>query len=442
MNGFQFLLRELLPADPESHGELEIRVGNVVLTRLIRSGVDSEDVALRIPVAPVAYWVADNWWRLRWEPISPAPSESWRMAHEMTAIGHGHAWPRVTIWGDRDRVMLVARADPHGVVGPVRFLTNAVLFVPAVDFESAVDALLERACSIASTRDRKPLQALVTALSNERVDTEVARWRRLEAVCGYDTDKAPDILIDQLFTFERQYAPADVEEAVAAAPGKNTANTLSTAIEAAMSGEVVDFSSVLDTTRPLLKAPGGLEPWVAAEAAANAVRHSASRPAAPLLNRALADLVGISPRSFSSRRGNHESPYALRLTCGSSRTTVLLTAKWSQSRRFQLARAIGDAVWSNGSSLGVISSLGSARQKFQRAFAAALLCPAQGLQEFFGTDDPTDADITAAAVHYHVSEKTVRSVLVNKHLMERRRLGQPLNDPFDPSSLDEVADAA
>jgi Zn-dependent peptidase ImmA (M78 family) len=89
-----------------------------------------------------------------------------------------------------------------------------------------------------------------------------------------------------------------------------------------------------------------------------------------------------------------------------------------------------------------MSNVATARQKFQRAFAAALLCPEEGLVEFLGTTEPTDSDIAAAARHFHVNEKTVRSVLVNKHLMERRRLGQPLNDPLDASRVDELADAA
>ena len=141
MTHFQIALEELPPPNPDGIAGLLMRVGDTVLTSVVRSG-SAKDASLRIPAGPLAFWVAENWWRLRWEPKATPPLDAWRMSHEMPAIGHGHAWPRVTIWGDRDRVMLVSRADPPGLVGPVRFTTNAVTFVPAAEFETALDEYL------------------------------------------------------------------------------------------------------------------------------------------------------------------------------------------------------------------------------------------------------------------------------------------------------------
>ncbi len=441
MNTLQLVLRPCPQPNPDGIAEFEMAVGTTLLTRLIRPKTNGTVNSVRIPAAPMGFWIADNWWRLRWEPKSGVPSDSWRMAHEMNAIGHGHAWPPVTIWGDRDRVMLVSRADPSGTAGPVRFLANAVTFVPGSDFEAAMDQLLEETVSAAPTTDQIALKAVMEALRLERSNPEHATWRRIEAVCGYGPDEAPETLITQILDLEAQYAPADVEEAVAAAPGDDTATTLSTSINQAASGATVDFATAvrLATSNPAL--PNRFEPWVMAEAAANALRQGVGQPTRPLLNARLAELGGISARHL----GNHQpagSPYAIRLGGKDRRQTILLTARWSHDRRFQFARAIGDAIWSNNSSLGTISSIATSRQKFQRAFAAALLCPESGLTEFLDTTNPTDSDITEAARRFHVNEKTVRSVLVNKHLMERRRLGEPLSDPLDSSRLEELADAA
>src|SRR5437868_12140960 len=50
---------------------------------------------------PLAQWLAACWWRLCWEPASDhAPRASWRMAHHMTAAGHGFVWPRVVFAPD------------------------------------------------------------------------------------------------------------------------------------------------------------------------------------------------------------------------------------------------------------------------------------------------------------------------------------------------------
>ncbi len=179
-----------------------------------------------------------------------------------------------------------------------------------------------------------------------------------------------------------------------------------------------------------------------AEAAAQALRGKLGQGLKPLLRKALADLLGMSASQLDQQSAARPAAYALRLAPEGKPQTLLLTAKWSHDRRFQAARALGDAIWSEGSALGVVSTLGSARQKFQRAFAAALLCPEQGLVEFLGNADPSDGDITEAARHFHVSETTVRSVLVNKHIIDRHRLGRPLVDPQGPLSLDALADAA
>lgn len=440
MSVFSISLHSYADPNPDGICRAELRVGDVVLTRLVRAG--SEDTAINIPIAPLAYWFAENWWRLRWEPRPQKQTNSWRMAHEMSAIGYGHAWPRVTIWGDRERVMLLARAEAPGIAAPVRFLTNAVLFTQGTDFERTTDAFFEQATDATPPNEALGLRNLVAALNQERQDIELSRWRRLEAVSGFDADKAPESLISALCELETRYLSEDVEEAVAAAPGPTSAQKLECTLEAAKQAAPVQFDRSLYASRSNLKSTDRLQPWMIAESTARELRRDLNLGVRPLLNRSLGEVAGVSERFLGNHPGMPQHPYALRLSPSDSQSTVLLTARWSHDRRFQMARAIGDAIWSGASELGAISSLSSSRQKFQRSFAAALLCPAEGLREYLGAQDPEDADIAAAARHFHVNEKTVRTVLVNKRLMERQRLGQPLSDPFDPSRLDEIADAA
>lgn len=114
MTSISLSLQTCPPPNPDGISELAMAVGDALLTQLIRPDAPGTVTSVRVPAAPLGFWIADHWWRLRWEPKPVRPSDAWRMAHDMTAIGHGHAWPKVTIWGDRDRVMLVSRADPPG----------------------------------------------------------------------------------------------------------------------------------------------------------------------------------------------------------------------------------------------------------------------------------------------------------------------------------------
>ena len=99
---------------------------------------------------------------------------------------------------------------------------------------------------------------------------------------------------------------------------------------------------------------------------------------------------------------------------------ITLRSKWQEGRRFELCRALGDTLWASADILGPLAKTSTVRQKFQRAFAQSLLCPFEELQEVLDTDCPDD-DIAAAARHFHVAERVVQTVLVNKQVVERGR---------------------
>jgi hypothetical protein len=426
---------------------LSIRAGNVALTRLRRATDADESDYLEVPAASLAFWLLDHWWRLRWESIPPGGiNPTWRIAHELASIGGGFAWPRITIWGEGPRVGLISRSDPQGVMGPVRFLTDALVFVEATTFETAIDRFVEMAGEQASAAERDALTQIMAAVQSERADPEIAAWRRLEAMAGFDPDAAPSSLMDALGLMEADYPSSDVEEVVSAAPGAEAAATFRRIIDETPASAYADVAfdpAVRIGVRELGDRTS--EPWQLAENAAAMIRNDAGVGSKPLRNRWLGELTGVMDKVFRTREpaGNHDLPYGLRLAHSSGgQAQVLLRSKWSRDRRFELARGLGDAIWTSSSPLGPTSRSGNTRQKFQRAFAASLLCPADALVGFLGTDRPSDTDISAAASHFHVSERAVRSVLVNKHVLARHRLALPVSDLRDDRPIEELAEAA
>ena len=105
---------------------------------------------------------------------------------------------------------------------------------------------------------------------------------------------------------------------------------------------------------------------------------------------------------------------------------VALRSRWSGDRRFELSRALGDVIWTSDA-LGPLARSKTERQKFQRAFAQSLLCPFEDLISYINTDHPTDEDFSAAAKHFHVSEKVIQTTLVNKRIIHR----DPLEDQVE-----------
>jgi len=446
MTDLSIRLRPAQSATSDAPGAMAIDATGLVLTRLQRPDANEADDFVHVPLTRFGFWLADNWWRLRYETAPRGEAKpDWRLAHEISSIGGGFAWPRVAIWGEGQRIVLTSRADPPGVVGPVRFLTDAIVFVGADDFEGAADGAMEQIQQQAASGEAPALRALVDALDEERADPGTAQWRRLEAIAGFDCDEAPDDLMARLAGLQERYGVEDIEEAVAAHPGIDTTRLLQETIDAGSSvHDIADFSGAMKLAG---RQHDGLarEPWQRAEQCARGIREAFGHRDGPLRNSLLADLLGIQATALKPRgpgQGN-ALPYGLRLKSGDrGRQHLLIGSRRGAARRFEAARCLGDAIWSESSRLGPISFARTARQKFQNAFAASLLCPAASVIAYVGSENPADDDISAAAQYFHVSEKVVRTILVNKYVMDRGRLSVPLQELGQVISDDQILDAA
>lgn len=426
MSDFEIDVRSASDAawnDPQS---VSLRADQICFTQLLREGRNTPDDYLHAPPIQLAFWLIDNWWRLRWEPVvSEKVMPQWRLAHELSAIGGGYVWPRLRIWGEGVRVGLSSRSDPAGMSLPVRYITNALVFVSADQFEKAVDLFLQKAVG-ARSGDHGALQSQLTALQRERNDEDISAWRRLEAQLGFDPDKAPEQLIETLTGYMGKYGRSGVEEAVVAVQGTAAVETLQEEISIARQSRLTcDLQEAVSAAGIIRKGPE-VPPWEAAEAAAARLRQASGTHAGPLRNRRLADLLKVSKEAFRTREtATAKLLYGLRLRDGKQdRNVVALRARWAHDRRFELCRALGDAIWSESDSLGPLTNAKTARQKFQRAFAQSLLCPFEDLQTYMNTDNPTEDDVSAAARHFHVSERVIQTVFVNKHIIDRQQFGE------------------
>jgi hypothetical protein len=457
--------------------EIAIRADGVTLTRLMRPNDPTASDYLVAPPVQLAFWIIDHWWRLRWECLPVAGlSSDWRLSHDLSSIGGGFAWPRLTLWGEEERVGLFVQSDPVGVVGPVRYLVDShVLFVPAKDFEQELDDFLSNALDshVDDKADRAALRSALTSLLAERGDTALADWRRLEARLGYDPDEAPNRTMDDLATLAESYGLGGIEEAAAAAPGADAGEIVRQAIEAALASQIeCDFGTALSkgplsllktasgqtATLPVINGGTGADPvdhvpryptvrseppWKAAEQAANWMRIGLGVGGGPLRNKRLAELLGTRKEAFDPipKLGVATRPYGIRLKSESStRDRIALRSRWPQARRFEMARALGDAIWADHDKLGPLAASNTSRQKFQRAFAQSLLCPFDDLMAYMGAERPGASDVEAAARHFHVSERVVRTVLVNKGVLAQANLSGHEQASAQPHQFAEAVD--
>jgi len=88
------------------------------------------------------------------------------------------------------------------------------------------------------------------------------------------------------------------------------------------------------------------------------------------------------------------------------------------AKRFELARLLGDYLLTENTDKQWLTStdLFTSRQKYQRAFAAELLCPINALQEYL-KNDYSESAIDDATEHFQVSQTTVNMLLRNNGLI-------------------------
>ncbi len=424
MTAFSIDVRTNTAAVDNAHS-IAIRAGNIVFSKLLRPGLEHADEFLSAPPAALAFWLVDNWWRLRYECIPPkGPTDEWLLAHDMAAVGGGYVWPNLSIWGEGDRVAFASRSDPPGVVGPVRYITDALLYLSGAKYEAGAEKfiafILQSKPAFAS--DREALKAQWAALSLERQDPEVCAWRRLEAELGFDSDSAPEELMLALASLAERYGKEGIEEAAQAAPGLNAEKVLRNEITAAQqSGWECDFTAAVSAAKDFNR-DVSQPPWKAAEDSAQRVRMEMGVSIGQVSDNLLSELAGISEKALRPPIQQQSGLiYGLRLrNAQGSRNRVAFRNRAHTGRRFELCRAVGDAIWSKGDSLGPLARSKTARQKFQRAFAQSLLCPFDELMGMIDTSDPTDEDINTAAQYFGVAEMVVRTTLVNKNILERQ----------------------
>ena len=397
--------------------KISLRVGERVISRIADTEKQTVRDYFRASSTGLALWLADNWWRLRWETISDFrfPSVDWRLRHELNSASGGSLWPPVMIFSVGDRIAFAPSIGKNIVGGPQSYFDFKVGMVAAHEYVPELDRFFEDVlCNCAMTMDGKALAILLKQIAIERQDPELAAWRRLEACLGFDPDTAPDEVVNTLVKLDDVAGEDGVEEAAHAQPGASSAQYLSLVIEATRESEVEVDLSLADSLSRDGSLPSYASPWQMAEAAARELRSIIGVPRGLLKHEVFENIFKARWSNLKSATATaRKLPYGARIGDETKSRVALQTSK-SYDRRFELARLFGDAVWQKDPCFGIISRSKTDRQKFQRAFAHGLLCPFDDLQRVLDVNAPTPEAMQAAARKFGVHPSVVRNQLVYK----------------------------
>ncbi|MCY4261039.1 MAG: hypothetical protein OXC91_12365 [Rhodobacteraceae bacterium] len=419
----------------ETTAQLKVHIGDLCLTH--NEDAWSRTVRDRVTVSlyPLAMWFASSWWRLNHE-VLPAdarnrvPVHDWRMSHELAAANMGFVWPGIVFASDRDAMNIWTQASRCHERASVKYLngSGSVRSVPMTQFADAatsfVNAVVARLDAVGL--QNSDLAQLWSIVLEDMANPEECRRRRIEAELGFDPKECPDAVIGQAMAFAQTIGESSFAE-LSGAYAKNGGERVEAMRELADASGIVGRPDLPDMD--LERSEG--EPWQHAVSAAHELRGRIGRPGGVLPDDALHDLLGLQKGEVENWMPQGQAKASVAGKRGAGDLAFILRKRHPVSRRFELARFIGDHIRSVEREPGswlVTADLATARQKFQRAFAAEFLCPIASLVEFLD-GEVSESAIEDAASEFAVSERTVESLLENNGYLAREGpgTGMPYN---------------
>jgi hypothetical protein len=408
------------PEENACFAMFEVKSGPVILTE----GYDEYVKRLRNGPLVSAYyaaeWLAWNWWRLRWEPRTRQPD--WPFAHDMATIGHGYVWPNLVFQSDGARIVLVAKPSIRSGAKPFRFIADRAMVVSAAEFEGAVDDFISQVLDrlLQEGVGETNLARVWRDVLSERVDAASSFRRRIEALIGAEPDEG-DEAVERLSADAAEIGSEAVAELAADTGVKGVPHSLDR-----LKSEARDFgheAKPSDVVRlanvGALPRIGDVPAWKRGAQAARALREQEHLGAASLSNDRLEGMIAVVRGTIEDKKVGKDLSFALD---EATTSRVVLRSRWETGRRFALARLLGDRIAApNGGKLRSATRAYTYRQKMQRSFAAELLCPLEPVLDMLQGDFSAES-IEDAARHFAVSDRTVRTLLVNNGCLDREDL--------------------
>jgi len=412
------------PLERMTFAEITITVAGVTVTEL--EDIHSRTIrpSMRCSAYALAVWLLTNWWRLVREP--ERKSLSWEMSHRLGAIGKGFLWPDLTFSSDGSAMLVTMFSTPQECRQMVRYLNGICEFISIDEFERTVldfaDAVIERLNTFGYRSST--LHDLRKDLADELCRADLRQWREIEALLGFDTDEAPEKMVSDLLGQRELFGSGAVDEMLAQYNESplQMLNYLDKELRPlAVTMVVPNLDSLRAETE---KNETAYLPWQSAATAVHVAKQQWQLPDGAVSNKLLTDLFSLPSNAFTpTSMAKEKSPITVGFRNGiPERIDAYINTPFEANRRFALLRLVADRLFaSNNDRFLPVTSMKTARQKFQRAFAQEFLCPAEALKEFVGNDFGED-NLAYAAHHFNVSTRLVETTLVNKGYLDRSTL--------------------
>lgn len=386
---------------------IEISGTAVTAIRDLRNGRYRKQII--VPLFLVADWIVDNWWYLFNEPADTQEQRpGFEERHTLAYAGSGYLLPRLTFVPTSEQIHVKAeRWEPfHSSIAFVEDVeTRVEVEELRSEFQRLVDVVIKRIHDLRDDTDVRRISDSWAAINN--LDPEELAFSRAAAMCGIDPFDVDDRIAEAITTFWNETDPSIREEALAAADAgllSQLGDWLGKAVDDLSSTGTENRWNEIRDTVPDLRPQ---EPWKQGRELARSVRSNLG--------------IGQNPFRFETEgplalfHSEHGTPNRRIEGLVASATPACVTAprRYSSSRRFLMARALGNFMSHRESRFGILDSLHTDRQARSRAFAAEFLAPAETLYDRWTSSGSSGETIEELSQEFDVSSLVVMHQIDN-----------------------------
>lgn len=401
--------------------ELSIRVGSATVTSVLETTPAGQRTGYRdyvvVPLLSVAEWLVSNWWHLWYEVADTHYHRpEFESRHDLAHAGEGFLLPRLKMFPNGDRIHLewsnwkpqYARTEfigeGHDVVGRQELES---------EFRALIEAVLTRLRGIPGGTDVCEFLSSDWEAINS-LEEEELEFVQAAALLGIDPFDVEDSVANAIVKFWETAQPSIREEVLASADEESLSYLGQWLSKSLAKLEESDHGTGWAAVRKAVRTGPPVPPWTRGYGLADFVRSHLSADDGRFDFDASGSLALPNlPLHLPCKRIQG-------LVASNAPTCVTAPSRRETSKRFLLARALGDYIGRAEPGPGILSSLLTDRQAQSRAFAAQFLAPADSIRARLDDQPPEEGMIDEIAFEFGVSSEVIRRQINNHQLADHQ----------------------
>lgn len=397
--------------------ELSIKVGSATVTSVLETTPQGRRTRYRdhvvVPLLSVAEWLVSNWWHLWYEVADTRdPRPDFESRHDLAHAGEGFLLPRLKMFPNADRIHLEWSnwKPPHA---RTEFIGAGQAVVGRQELESEfrglIEAVLTRLRGIPRGTEVCEFLSSDWEAINSLAEEEV-EFVQAAALLGLDPIDMQDSVADAIVEFWETSQPSIRQEVLASADEESLSHVGRWLQDSLARLEESDHGTGWAAVREAAPTESFGTPWLRGYALADRVR----RHLGACEGKFQFDASG--PLALSNLPLQPPCKRIQGLVASNAPTCASAPSSGETSRRFLLARALGDYIGRSEAGPGILSSLATDRQAQSRAFAAQFLAPADSIRARLEDQYHDEGIIDEIGFEFGVSSEVIRRQIENHQL--------------------------